>query len=39
MNELQDFKTKFLFIALDERRGKFDKEKAKSVFVNIAQKV
>jgi len=38
MNELQDFKTKFLFIAPDERRGKFDKEKAKSVFVNIAQR-
>lgn len=38
MNELQDFKTEFLFVAPDERRGKFDKEKNKSAFANIAQR-
>lgn len=35
MNEVQDFLTKFLFIAPEKRRTKFDTEKSKIAFKNI----
>lgn len=35
MNEIQDFRTDFLFIAPEERKNKFDTEKEKSAFKNI----
>lgn len=35
MNELQDFKTKFLFVAPDNRKNKFNIEKTKFAFSNI----
>jgi len=38
MNEIQDFRTDFLFIAPEERRNKFDTEKNKSAFSNIKER-
>ncbi len=35
MNELQDFKTEFLFVAPDNRKNKFNIEKTKFAFSNI----
>lgn len=35
MNELQDFRTDFLFIAPEERKTKFETERAKVAFSNI----
>lgn len=35
MNEIQDFRTDFLFIAPEERKTKFETEKNKSAFSNI----
>jgi hypothetical protein len=35
MNEIQDFRTDFLFIAPENRRSKFDTEKTKTAFKNI----
>lgn len=35
MNEIQDFRTDFLFIAPEERKNKFDTEKQKIAFKNI----
>jgi hypothetical protein len=34
-NEIQDFRTSFLFIAPEERKAKFDTERTKSAFQNI----
>lgn len=38
MNELQDFKTKFLFVAPANRKNKFDREKTKFAFSNIVDR-
>ncbi|NCO31870.1 hypothetical protein GW891_03620 [bacterium] len=35
MNEIQDFRTDFLFIAPEERKNKFDTERQKIAFKNI----
>jgi len=35
MNEIQDFRTDFLFIAPEERKNKFDTEGQKIAFKNI----
>jgi len=35
MNEVQDFLTKFLFVAPEERRSKFETERSKIAFKNI----
>jgi hypothetical protein len=35
MNEVQDFRTDFLFIAPENRKTKFDTEKDKTAFKNI----
>jgi hypothetical protein len=38
MNEIQDFLTKFLFIAPEKRRTKFETEKNKIAFKNIKER-
>lgn len=38
MNEVQDFRTDFLFIAPENRKIKFDTEKDKIAFKNIKER-